>query len=194
MRLTLERPMADKKHNVILTIIKSYSKGLLGFIRKRVDNEEDAEDILQDVWYQLSSVINSQPVEQVGGWLYRVANNKIIDKHRKKSELSWIYGEEEQEETSFYDQFTKTEKTPESEYQDRVLWQELFKALEELPAEQRDVFVRHELDRVSFAEISADTGEPVGKLISRKHYAVLHLRKRLKMFYSEFKESQFKSI
>lgn len=185
--------MADKKHNVILTIIKSYSKGLLGFIRKRVDNEEDAQDILQDVWYQLSSVINAQPVEQVGGWLYRVATNKIIDKRRKKSELSWIYKEEE-EESSLYDQFLKTEETPETEYQDRILWQELFKALEELPTEQKDVFIWHELDRVSFAEISADTGESIGKLISRKHYAVLHLRKRLKVFYSEFKESQFKSI
>jgi len=187
--------MVNKKHNVILTIIKSYSKGLLGFIRKRVDNEQDAEDILQDVWYQLSSVINSQPVEQVGGWLYRVATNKIIDKHRKKSELSWMYGEEEkQEESSLYDQFLKTEKTPETEYQDRILWQELFKALEELPTEQRDVFIWHELDRVSYAEISADTGESIGKLISRKHYAVLHLRKRLKVFYSEFKESQFQSL
>jgi len=184
--------MANKKHNTILTIIKSYSKGLLGFIRKRVDNEEDAEDILQDVWYQLSSIINSQPVEQIGGWLYRVATNKIIDKHRKKSESSWMYGEEEeQEEWSLYDQFLKTEKTPETEYHNRILWQELFKALEELPPEQRDVFIWHELDQVPFAEISAQTGEPVGKLISRKHYAVLHLRKRLKVFYSEFKESQF---
>jgi len=183
--------MVNKKHNVILTIIKSYSKGLLGFIRKRVDNEADAEDILQDVWYQLSSIINSQPVEQVGGWLYRVATNKIIDKHRKKSESSWIYGEEEDEESNIYDQFLKVEKTPETEYHDRILWQELYKALEELPTEQRDVFIWHELDRIPYTEISVQTGEPVGKLISRKHYAVWHLRKRLKVFYSEFKESQF---
>ena len=184
--------MVNTKHNVILTIIKYYSKGLLGFIRKRVDNEADAEDILQDVWYQLSSIINSQPVEQIGGWLYRVATNKIIDKHRKKGESSWIYGEEEeQEEWNLYDQLLKTETTPETEYHDRILWQELFKALEELPSEQRDIFIWHELDQVPYAEISARTGEPVGKLISRKHYAVLHLRKRLKVFYLEFKESQF---
>ena len=183
--------MVNKKHNTILTIIKSYSTGLLSFIRKRVDNKEDAEDILQDVWYQLSSIINSQPVEQVGGWLYRVATNKIIDKHRKKGELPWMYREEE-EGASLYDQLLKTDKTPETEYQDRILWQELFKALEELPPEQRDVFIWHELDSISYAEISANTGEPIGKLISRKHYAVLHLRKRLKMFYSGSKELQFK--
>ncbi|HWV71952.1 MAG TPA: sigma-70 family RNA polymerase sigma factor, partial [Pseudosphingobacterium sp.] len=81
--------MTEEKQSRILTSIKSYGKELLGFIRKRVNNEADAEDILQDVWYQLSAVVNSQPVEQIGAWLYRVAKNKIIDKHRKKKELAW---------------------------------------------------------------------------------------------------------
>lgn len=175
--------MADEKQSNILTTIKSYGKGLLGFIRKRVKNEADAEDILQDVWYQLSAVVNAEPVEQMGAWLYRVARNKIIDKYRKKKELIWE--EKEEEEDDFRDIHLMDNETPETEYQERLIWKTLFAALDELPAEQRDVFVWHELDHVPFAEIASLTGEPVGTLISRKRYAVLHLRKRLNVFYKE---------
>ncbi len=177
--------MDNEKNNKILTTVKSYGKCLLGFIRKRVNSDADAEDILQDVWYQLSSIINSQPVEQIGAWLYRVARNKIIDKHRKKTELPWMDEEDDEKLSSFYDRALTTEDTPETKYQDRIFWQQLFSALNELPVEQKDVFIWHELDDIPFAEIAIRTGEPVGKLISRKHYAVLHLRKRLRLFYSE---------
>src|ERR1700742_2366656 len=78
--------MPEEKNNHIIQTIKSYGKNLLGFIRRRVNNDADAEDILQDVWYQFSAVVNSEPIEQTGAWLYRVASNKITDKHRKKSE------------------------------------------------------------------------------------------------------------
>ncbi|MGK6351316.1 RNA polymerase sigma factor [Parapedobacter sp. DT-150] len=177
--------MTDEKQSNITATIRSYGKGLLGFIRKQVNNDADAEDILQDVWYQLTAVIHTRPVEQVGGWLYRVATNRIIDRRRKKTEEPLKYkltGETgfEMEAASLV-----TEGDPEATYRERVVWQQFYLALEELPPAQRDVFVWHELERIPFAEIAAFTGEPVNKLISRKHYAVLHLRKRLKIFYDE---------
>jgi len=178
--------MTEEKQSRILTSIKSYGKELLGFIRKRVNNEADAEDILQDVWYQLSAVVNSQPVEQIGAWLYRVAKNKIIDKHRKKKELAWNNNLiDEDDNVKIEDERLITKESPETVYYDRLVWQQLFIALDELPAKQRDVFVWHELDNIPFAEISKLTGEPVNKLVLRKHYAVAHLRKQLSGLYKE---------
>lgn len=178
--------MSEKNQN-ILSAIRSYGNGLLRFIRGRVDNDADAEDILQDVWYQLSAIINSQPVEEMGAWLYRVAKNKVIDKHRKKSELSWQMPSEEKEDVP-YGETLRSDHTPETQYFDRVVWEETFLALEELPEEQKNVFIWHELDGDSFAEIAERTGEPVGKLVSRKYYAVQHLRKRLQVLYDELTE------
>lgn len=179
--------MTKEGQGKISITIKSYGQGLLGFIKKRVNNDADAEDILQDVWYQLSAMINTQPVEQLGAWLYRVARNKIIDKYRKKTELPWKEKKDEDDGGSFglEDAFLLADDNPETAYQERMLWEQLYAALDELPVEQRDVFVWHELDRIPFAEIAIQTGEPIGKLISRKRYAVLHLRKRLKVFYDE---------
>ncbi|GAA4795837.1 RNA polymerase sigma factor [Olivibacter ginsenosidimutans] len=183
--------MTTEGQRKISSTIKSYGQGLLGFIRKRVSNDADAEDILQDVWYQLSAMINTQPIEQLGAWLYRVARNKIIDRYRKKTALPWKdkRDEEDEENSSFSPSFLIAEDNPETAYQERMLWKQLTSALEELPAEQRDVFIWHELDRIPFAEIAEITGEPIGKLISRKRYAVLHLRKRLKIFYDELVDS-----
>lgn len=181
-----EIKMTDEKQYKILDSVKSYGQGLLGFIRKRVNNEADAEDILQDVWYQLSAVVNSQPVEQIGAWLYRVARNKIIDKHRKKKEVKWDDDSaNEDNQLTVNESLFATDESPEVVYYDRLVWKQLFLALEELPSEQRDVFIWHELDNVPFAEISKITGESVSKLITRKHYAVLHLRKRLSVIYKE---------
>jgi len=178
--------MTDEKQRRITAAIAAYGKGLLGFIRRRVNSDADAEDILQDVWYRLSAVINSHPVEQMGGWLYRVATNRIVDKRRKKSESFWKDGmPEEAEKTESATMPLSAYGNPEAKYQERVVWDQLYRALGELPAAQRDVFVWHELEQIPFAEIAKFTGEPVGKLISRKHYAVLHLRKRLKIFYDE---------
>jgi len=178
--------MTDEKQHSITAAIAAYGKGLLGFIRKRVNSDADAEDILQDVWYRLSAVVNSHPVEQVGGWLYRVATNRIVDKRRKKREAFWNDGMPEAgEKTGLAAMPVAVDGDPEAKYQERMVWERLYRALEELPAAQRDVFVWHELEQIPFAEISAFTGEPVGKLVSRKHYAVLHLRKRLKIFYDE---------
>ncbi len=178
--------MTDEKQRRITAAISAYGKGLLGFIRKRVNSDADAEDILQDVWYRFSAVINSHPVEQVGGWLYRVATNRIVDKQRKKGESFWKNGmPEEAEKIARATMLVAVDGDPEAKYQERAVWEQLYRALEELPAAQRDVFVWHELEQIPFAEIAAFTGEPVGKLVSRKRYAVLHLRKRLKVFYDE---------
>ena len=180
--------MPEEKNNTIIQAIGAYGKSLLGFIRRRVKNDADAEDILQDVWYQFSSVLNSEPIEQTGAWLYRVARNKILDKHKKHTELLLddMLGDADDDETADFKAILMTEsKTPETEYISDLFWEQLFIALDELPVNQRQVFVWHELEDLSFAEIADKTGENVQTLVSRKRYAVLHLRKRLKQLYEE---------
>ncbi|MEH6308059.1 sigma-70 family RNA polymerase sigma factor [Olivibacter sp. CPCC 100613] len=189
-QLSIAKNMSEDKQSKILTTITSYGKGLLSFIRKRVKSDADAEDILQDVWFQLTAVVNSEPVEQVGGWLYRVARNRIIDKYRKRTETSYdeTVVDDDEQHVSFSELLLRVNDTPEKTYQDRLMWKTLFSSLEELPAPQRDVFIWHELDHIPFSEIAARTGESVGTLISRKRYAVLHLRKRLLVFYNELEK------
>jgi len=183
--------MPEEKQNHIIQAIKSYGKGLLGFIRKRVKSDADAEDILQDVWYQLSSVVNAEPIEQTGAWLYKVAANKIIDKSRKKTEELLDFGpngDDDEEGPDFREILLTEGTTPETEYIRSLFWEQLFYALDELPEEQRQVFIWQELDDIPFSEIAERTGENVQTLVSRKRYAVLHLRKRLKQLYEEIKE------
>ncbi len=181
--------MPQEKNNTIIQAIGSYGKNLLGFIRKRVKNDADAEDILQDVWYQFSSVINSEPIEQTGAWLYRVAQNKILDKHKKHREtlLDDVLPstEDEDESPDFKAILMKETSTPETEYLRNLFWEQLFFALDELPEEQRQVFIWHELEDLSFKEIAELTGEKTQTLVSRKRYAILHLRERLKQLYEE---------
>jgi len=185
--------MPEEKNKHIIQTIKAYGKGLLGFIRRRVKTDADAEDILQDVWYQLSSVVNAQPIEQTGAWLYKVATNKIIDKNRKKTEELYdinLSGDEDDEETIDFRAILLTEgTTPETEYVRNLFWEQLFLALDELPEEQRQVFIWQELDNIPFNEIATRTGEKIQTLVSRKRYAVLHLRKRLKQLYEEIIEN-----
>lgn len=183
--------MRQDKNSFTLKAIKDYGKGLLSFIKRRVKNDADAEDILQDVWYQLSSVVNSAPVEQTGAWLYRVARNKITDKYRKHSE--WLLDDmlfagtddSDGEQPDFASILLTETNTPETEYLRTLFWEELFAALEELPAEQRQVFVWQELENQSFEEIAQHTGININTLVSRKRYAVLHLRQRLKELYED---------
>ncbi len=156
--------MPEEKNNQIIQAIKSYGKGLLGFIRRRVKSDADAEDILQDVWYQLSAVVNAEPIEQTGAWLYRVATNKIIDKNRKKTEelLDLNFSEDEDDESPDFRAILLTEgTTPETEYIRSLFWEQLFIALDELPEEQRQVFIWQELDDIPFNEIAQRTGENV---------------------------------
>ncbi len=176
---------AAQKRNITDTI-NAYSKRLMGFIRKRVASDADAEDILQDVFYQL--IGNVQPIEQLTAWLFRVARNKIIDKQRKQQPalLEDLFADDDDEALSGWaDLFFDAADNPEIDYLRAMFWQELNNALDELPENQKEVFVLHELDGVSFKDIADLTGEPVNTLISRKRYAVLHLRERLSILRDE---------
>lgn len=171
---------AERKRN-ITQVINDYSKRLFGFIRKRVNNEADAQDIMQDVFFQF--VGNTQPIDQLTAWLFKVARNKITDKQRKHkpTNFSDLYTEDEQEDIDgFSDLLLDTGDDPEKEYLRTLFWQELNTALQELPEEQREIFIKHELEGISFKDLSEASGEPVNTLISRKRYAVLHLRERLR--------------
>lgn len=185
--LTIAPGMAvDRKRN-ITQVITEYSKRLMGFIRKRVNNEADAEDIMQDVFYQF--IGNTQPIEQMTAWLFTVARNKIIDRQRKKrpENLEDLFGEEEGEESGLnWSEFLfDASDNPEKDYLRNLFWEELTNALNELPAEQKQVFILNELEGVPFKEIAERTGETVNTLLSRKRYAVLHLRSRLQVLKDE---------
>jgi RNA polymerase sigma factor (sigma-70 family) len=167
-------------------LIVEYQPQLKSFIRKRVPNREDAEDILQDVFYQLIKAVNGamNPIEHVSAWLYRVARNTIINKGMKKQEEELpVYRDEELSEILFSDETGSP--SPETEYLRSLVWTELETALSELPPEQREIFELTELDGLPVKEISKTTGVPVNTLLSRKHYAALHLRKRLAWLYED---------
>ncbi len=172
--------MSGVRKNNITEVINAYSKRLMGFIRKRVGNEADAEDILQDVFYQL--IGNTKPIEQLTAWLFTVTRNKITDRNRKKKpELLEDLYTDGSEDAGFdwTNHFFDDNSTPENEYLRAIFWETLQEALNELPATQRDVFVLNEIEGVPFKEIAEQTGEAINTLISRKRYAVLHLRERL---------------
>jgi RNA polymerase sigma factor (sigma-70 family) len=177
---TILVPMTDSRSNSITEIVKDYSRRLLGFIRKRVTNEADAEDVLQDVFYQLLG--NKEPIDQITAWLFTVARNKIIDRKRKKQPVALDGLFSEMEDGEMYDWMEilmDDSSNPETIYL-RNLFRDLLKeALDELPEEQKQAFVLNEMDGIPFKQISDDTGIPVNTLISRKRYAVLHLRTRL---------------
>jgi RNA polymerase sigma factor (sigma-70 family) len=171
----------------VIQTVKEYGKRLFGFIRSRVKTNEDAEDILQDVWYQLS-ILDNGSVEQLGSWLYRVAQNKIIDRYRKKKleAIDDFSYEDEEGEINFKEILLIEEyDDPEVEYLKKLFWDELFSALSELPDSQRSVFVLNELEDKTFQEISDESGENIKTLISRKRYAVIYLRERLYSLYQE---------
>ena len=155
--------------------VKRESGRLRNFIRKRVPDPSDAEDILQDVFYELLD--SAKPIEQVTAWLFRVASNRIIDRFRKQKHQT----------LSIDDLLPSRDGGPESDYARSVLIDELTVALGELPKEQREVFIAHEIDGKSFKEMAEESGVSVNTLLSRKHYAVLHLRRRLQEIYEEFR-------
>jgi RNA polymerase sigma factor (sigma-70 family) len=181
--------MPDENHSRTLQAIKAYGKNLLSFIRRRVKSDADAEDILQDVWYQLSAVVNAEPIEQTGAWLYKVATNKITDKYRKKSETLlddlFLDDDDEDEGDNFRAILMTEATTPETEYLRNLFWEQLFSALDELPEEQKQVWLWQEMEDMTFAEMAENTGVPIQTLVSRKRYAVLHLRTRLRQLYLE---------
>jgi RNA polymerase sigma factor (sigma-70 family) len=180
--------MAGSPNQSIVSAVSSYGKRLFGFIRKKVKSDEDAEDILQEVWYQLSNVVNLGEIEQVSGWLFKVARNKITDSYRKKSteSLEELGYEDDDNSWNFKDFLLADTSDPETEQLREVFWEELFTALDELPENQRQVFVWNELEDMTLQEIADKTGEKLKTIISRKGYAVKHLRRRLEDVYNDF--------
>lgn len=175
-------------------LIKKYQPQLKSFIRKRVSNKEDAEDVLQDVFYQLIKTVENtvNPIEQVAAWLYRVARNTIINREKKKQEEEmpvFQYDEGNVLEEISEILFNDDNPTPETEYLRSLVWREFETVLSELPAEQREVFELMELDGLSAKDVSETTGISVNTLLSRKHYAVKYLRKRLAVLYNDFLKS-----
>ncbi len=191
METILQQTLTTEQQNkAIGETLDGERKRLFDFIRRRVPTDDDAEDILQDVFYQFVNTMRLEPIERAASWLFKVAGNKVIDWYRKKKperlERKSVFDDED--ETSFYpeDLLFDTADSPDEQYARTVVWDELYAALNELPEEQREVFVMQELDEMSFKDIAEITGEPVNTLISRKRYAVLHLRERLKELYDEF--------
>jgi len=188
--LSKQWPMTDQDQRISEAVSRDQSR-LRNFIRRRVSDPGDVEDILQDVFYELVETYRvMKPVEQVTAWLYRVARNRITDLFRKRTreaaraEPAKIT---EEGEVLMLDEFLPSpEAGPDAAYARGVLLEAIDDALEELPDDQREVFVAHELMGYSFKELSAQTGVSVNTLLSRKHYAVTHLRERLRDLYNEF--------
>ena len=182
--------MAPEQDERISEVVEREQSRLRNFIRRRVPDPCDAEDILQDVFYKLVEANRMlMPIDHVAGWLFRVARNQIIDLFRQKRPESFsdiTVADEEGELLRLEDLLPSPDAGPEALYARSVLLEELELAVGELPDEQRRVFVAHELEGRSFKEIAAETGVSVNTLLSRKRYAVLHLRRRLQDIYDEF--------
>lgn len=183
-------PMTEQDRQISEAISRDQPR-LRNFIRRRVADAADAEDILQDVFYELVEAYRlMQPIEQVTAWLFRVARNRITDVFRRKSrEASRTEPApfaEDGEALLLEELLPSPDAGPEALYARSVLLDELEHALDELPEEQREVFIGHELMGYSFKELSEQSGVSVNTLLSRKHYAVLHLRERLRAIYEEF--------
>jgi len=182
--------MALEQDQRISEVVKREQSRLRNFIRRRVPDPRDAEDILQDVFYKLVEANRLlMPIEHVTGWLLRVARNRITDLFRKQKPESFsatAVADEDDELLQLEELLPSPDAGPEALYARNVLLAELELAVEELPEEQREVFVAHELEGRSFKEIAAQTGVSVNTLLSRKRYAVLRLRERLHEIYDEF--------
>jgi RNA polymerase sigma factor (sigma-70 family) len=190
---SLER-MAIEQDQRISDVVEQEQSRLRNFIRRRVPDPGDAEDILQDVFYELVEANRLlMPIEHVTGWLFRVARNRITDLFRKKKPENFsdtaVAGSSEDDEglqLQIEDLLPSPDAGPDALFARNLLIDELESALDELPDEQREVFVAHEFEGRSFKEIAAETGVSVNTLLSRKRYAVLHLRERLQTIYKEF--------
>ncbi len=182
-RMSLER---DRR---ISEVVKREQSRLSNFIRRRVPDPRDAEDILQEVFYELVEANRLlMPIEHITGWLFRVARNRIIDLFRKKKPASFsdaAVANDDEELLRLEDLLPSPDAGPDALYARSVLLDELEGALDELPDEQREVFVGHEIEGRTFKEMAAETGVSVNTLLSRKRYAVLHLRERLQSIYDE---------
>lgn len=182
--------MALEQDRRISEVVKREQSRLRNFIRRRVPDPRDAEDIIQDVFYELVEANRLlMPIEHVTGWLFRVARNRITDLFRKKKPEPFrdaTVENEDGEVLQIEDMLPSPDAGPEALYFRDLLLDELELAVDELPDEPREVFIAHELEGRSFKEMAAETGVSVNTLLSRKRYAVLHLRERLQSIYDEF--------
>ena len=195
MEEALRKPgiMAEQDRRISEAIDREQTR-LRNFIRRRVADREDAEDILQEVFYELVEAYRMiKPVEQVTAWLFRVARNRIVDLFRRKQREALRSAPatttEDGERLEWEELLPSSDAGPEAAYARMVLLEEVEAALDELPDEQREVFIAHEVAGRSFKELAAETGMSVNTLLLRKHYAVLHLRERLQAIHDEFTKS-----
>ncbi|MFT5347846.1 MAG: RNA polymerase sigma factor (sigma-70 family) [Arcticibacterium sp.] len=180
--------MSEKSQKSVSKTIGTYGNQVLGFIKSKVSNNEDAKDILQDVWVQLSRLTNIDDIESISGWLYRVARNRITDNYRKKKPDSLSDVVKENDEGDFYFKeilMADDSDNPELAMFKEVFWDELTDALAELPEKQRDAFVQNEIEDFTMQEIADKAGVSIKTIISRKGYAVKHLRQKLDYLYNE---------
>ena len=183
--------MSDIQNESIIETVEKERRRLMDFIRKRVPTQEDAEDVLQDVFYELINTYRlMKPVEQIASWMFTVARNKITDRYRKKKPDSLeshfaIRAGDDGDRLDISDFLPSNTNSPETEMMRDAITESLMAALESLPKEQREVFIMHEIEDKSFQEISEITGANVNTLLSRKRYAVLFLREQLQSLYND---------
>lgn len=180
--------MSEQKAISITNIIKQFRQRLFGFVRGRVSNTEDAEDILQDVWYQLSNLTDIDDLDNVSAWLYQVARNKITDRSRKKTNLAleeYVYENDEGEFNFKEILLLDDSNNAELAFFKEIFWKEFQVALDELPPNQKEVFLLNEMEDMTLQQIADQKGENLKTIISRKGYAVKHLRNKLNYLYEE---------
>lgn len=182
--------LMKRQNDEIAQTVQKERRRLLSFIQKRIPDRTEAEDILQDVFYQLTEAYRSiNSIERVTSWLFTVARNKITDRYRKKKPETFSQKQsdfnDDDKALRLEDILSSVAGNPDSELMRSTIWHNIEEALEELPEEQKEVFVMHEFEDLSFKEISAMTHVPVNTLLSRKRYAILYLRKRLQTLYNE---------
>jgi RNA polymerase sigma factor (sigma-70 family) len=179
-----------RENTEVSQTVRRERRRLLDFIRRRVSSDEDAEDILQDVFSQFITTINEGPIDSAASWLYRVASNRIVDFYRKKRPERIERKDSDAEDDTPFDYFEEALADPDARPDDRYLrsrvMEEFNEALGNLPKEQRELFIKQELEGQSFKEIAEESGVPINTLLSRKRYAVLGLRARLQDLYDEF--------
>ena len=191
--LHIDTPMADAQNRQIQETVRRERGRLLAFIRRRIPRPEDAEDIAQDVFYELTEMSRlMKPVEQIASWLFTVARNKITDRYRKKKpvlleDVFTFKSSGDEDKAYLLDELLPAAdvRSADVEMMRETIMEALMEALDELPSEQRDVFVQHELEDKSFKEIAEETGVTLNTLLSRKRYAVLYLRERLRSLYDD---------
>lgn len=188
--LPIHEMTAEQDRRISQAVAREESR-LRAFIRRRVSDARDAEDILQEVYYELVEAVRLMtPIDQVGAWLFRIARNRITDLFRKRARGGERDISVEDQAFALEDLLPSLDGGPEADLARGLLLEEIEAALDELPAGQREVFIAHELEGRSFKELAAETGLSINTLLSRKHYAVLHLRRRLRDIHDEFNDQE----